>query len=39
MSTTLLLALFSLITLWAHDLVGRDRLDPRVRLGHAGGNA
>jgi hypothetical protein len=31
-TTPALLALFSLITLWAHDLVGRDRLDPRRHL-------
>lgn len=28
-TTPALLALFSLVTLWAHDLGGRDRLDPR----------
>jgi hypothetical protein len=28
-TTPALLALFSLVTLWAHDLAGRGRLDPR----------
>ena len=33
-TTPALLALFSLVALWAHDLVGRGRLGPRLAAGY-----